>query len=127
MTEKEIIRIVETLKNSRNILLGHKIEVLWNDREWLLHVKLWKNVIQEFGATLLHIKGEANVVINDFIRIPMVYHAHKLADTTLEEDTCENMCLDLLFISDNTDCFSLEIEEISFSLAHQVLEAEQNL
>ena len=52
----------------------------------------------------------------------MVHHAPKLVDTTLEEDTCyklvdttleedtyELMCLDSLFISDNTDCLSLDI------------------
>ena len=57
----------------------------------------------------------------------MVYHAHKLADTTLEEDTCELLCLDLLFISDNTDCFSLDTEGVSFLLDPQILEAEQKL
>ena len=50
---------------------------------------------------LLYIKGETNVVANGFSRIPMENHNHKLADTTLEEDTCEVMCQDLLLISDN--------------------------
>ena len=57
----------------------------------------------------------------------MVHHAHKLADATMEEDTCELLCLDLLFISDKTDCFSLDIEEISFMLAPHIVEAEHKL
>ena len=57
----------------------------------------------------------------------MVHHAHKLADTTLEEDTCELLCLDLLFIWDNTDCLYFDIKEISFLLAPQILEAKDKL
>ena len=45
----------------------------------------------------------------------------------MEKDTCELLCLDLLLISDNTDCFPLEIEEISFTLAPQIVEEEQKL
>ena len=35
--------------------------------------------------------------------------------------------MDLLFVSDNTECFSLDIGDISFPLAPQILEAEQNM
>ena len=69
----------------------------------------WKILIQEFGVNLIYIKGEANVFSDAFIRIPMAHHAHKLAGTTLEEDTYELLCLDSLFISDNIYCFSLDI------------------
>ena len=33
----------------------------------------------------------------------------------------------LIFISDKADCLYLNIEEISFPLAPQIMEAEQNL
>ena len=45
----------------------------------------------------------------------------------MEEDTCELLCLDSLFIYDNTDCFSLDIEDISFPLAPQIVEVKQKL
>ena len=67
------------------------------------------------------------VFTNAFRRLSMVHHAHKLSYTTLEEETCELLFLELLFISDNTGCFSLNIKEISFLLALQILEAEQKL
>ena len=57
----------------------------------------------------------------------MAHHTHELADTTLKEDTCELLGLDLLFISDNIDCFSIDIEYISFPLSPQIMEAEQKL
>ena len=57
----------------------------------------------------------------------MAYYAHKVENTTLEQDTCEILFLDSLFISDNSYCFSLNIEEIYFPLAPQIMKAEHNL
>ena len=57
----------------------------------------------------------------------MLHHTHKLADTESEEDTYVLLCMDSLLIYDNTDCFSLNIEEISFPLAPRILEVEQNM
>ena len=57
----------------------------------------------------------------------MAHHAHKLADTNLEEDNCEIMCLDLLLLSDNTDFFSLYMEYVSFLLAPHIVESEHKM
>ena len=118
MIERVLLRIVETIKDFRNILFGHKIVVFMNHNNLTYEtiesdsqrVQRWKILIQEFGVILLYIKGEANIVSNDFIRLTMEHHAHKLENTTLEQDTCELLCLDLLFVSDNADCFFLNIE-----------------
>ena len=126
---------METLKESRRILLRHEIEV-FTDHNNLTYetiesatqrIQLWKSLIHEFGVTLLYIKVEANVVADDFRRIPMAHHADKLADTTMEEDTCEILYLDSLLISNNTECFYLDIEDISFPLAPQSMEAEHKM
>ena len=74
--------------------------------------------------TLLYIKGEDNLVYDNFSRITMAHHARKLADTTIEGYTCELLCVDSLFIYDNTDYFSLDIEEISFLLAPHIVKGE---
>ena len=126
---------METLKEFQNILLRHEIEVFADHKNLTYEtiqivsqcVQRWKSLIQEFGVNLLYIKGEDNLVSDAFIRITMVRHSHKLADTIMEEDTCELLCLELLFISDNTYCLSLDIKKISFSLAPQIVEAEQNM
>ena len=73
--------------------------------------------------TILYIKGEDNLVYDDFSRITMAHHARKWADTTIEGYTCELLCVDLLFIYDNTDYLSLDIEEISFLLAPHIVKA----
>ena len=77
--------------------------------------------------TLFYIKVDTNAVADDFRRIIMARHAHKLVDTILEEDICDILCLGSLFFSDNSDCFSLYIEEIPFPLDHHIVEAEQKL
>ena len=64
------------------------------------------------------------MVADAFIRILMAHQTHKLVDTTMEEDACDILCLDSLFIYDNTDCLSPDIEDISFPLAPQIVEAE---
>ena len=77
--------------------------------------------------TFLYFNGEANVVADGFIQIPGAHHTHKLKNTTLEKYTCENLYLESLLITDNTDYFCLNIEEISFPLAPQIVEVEQNM
>ena len=120
ITEKELLIIVETLKDFQKILLGHGIEV-FTDHNNLTYetiesashcIQPWNSLIKEFGVTLLYIKGEDNVVSDDISWITMAHHARKVADMNLEEYTCELMCVDSLLIYDNIDCLSLDIEEI---------------
>ena len=77
--------------------------------------------------TLLYMKGEDNLVADALSWILTAHHYHKLENTTLEEDTCEILCLDSLLISDSADCLSLDIENISFPLAPHIMEAEKNM
>ena len=69
-TEKELLSVVETLKEFRNILLGHQITV-YTDHKNLTYkhfnterVMLWRLILEEFGPELKYIKGEKNFVAN---------------------------------------------------------------
>ena len=83
---------MENIKEFRNILLGHEIELFTDHKNITCEtiesasqrVQRWKTLKQEFGVTLLYIKVYANIVSGAFSRITMVHHVHKLADTTLE-------------------------------------------
>jgi RNase H-like domain found in reverse transcriptase len=62
-TKRELLSIIETLKEYRNILLGHKIEV-FIDHQNLMYkhfnterVMQWQLLIEEFGPKLTYIKG----------------------------------------------------------------------
>ena len=74
-TERELLSIVETLKEYRNILLGHEIEV-FTDHKNLVYktfnterVMRWRLIIEEFGPKLTYIKGESNVVADALSRM----------------------------------------------------------
>ena len=67
--KQELFSIVETLKEFKNILLGQKV-IVHTDHKNLLYQKMstdcnirWRLLlIEEFGPTFLHIKGEKNVI-----------------------------------------------------------------
>ena len=74
-TEKELLSIVETLKEFRNILLGHQIKV-YTDHKNLTYkhfnterVMRWRLILEEFGPELKYIKGENNVVSDALSRL----------------------------------------------------------
>ena len=68
VTEKELLSIVETLKEFRNILLGQKI-VVHTDHKNLTcknfntaRVMRWRLILEEYGPELRYTKGENNIV-----------------------------------------------------------------
>ena len=74
-TERELLSIVETLKEYRTILLGHRIEV-FTDHKNLVYkhfnterVMRWRLLIEEFGPQLTYIKGAHNVVADALSRL----------------------------------------------------------
>ena len=63
-TERELLFIVETLKEFKNILLGQQIEV-FTDHQNLTYkhfnterVMRWRLILEEFNPKLNYIKGE---------------------------------------------------------------------
>ena len=76
-TERELLSIVETLKEYRTILLGHEIEV-FTDHKNLVYkhfnterVMRWRLLIEEFGPELIYIKGANNIVADALSRMAM--------------------------------------------------------
>ena len=76
-TERELLSIVETLKEYRNILLGHRIEV-FTDHKNLVYkhfnterVMRWRLILEEFGPTLTYTKGEQNIVADTLSRLDL--------------------------------------------------------
>ena len=76
-TERELLSIVETLKEFRNILLGQKIKV-HTDHENLTfknfnsdRVMRWRLYIEEYSPDLQYIKGTKNIVADALSRLDM--------------------------------------------------------
>ncbi len=104
-TERELLSIVETLKEFRNILLGQKIKV-HTDHENLTYksfnsdrVMRWRLYIEEYSPELQYIKGESNVVADALSRLDIM--------ETPFEDTQESF-LGLM------DCFAKIVEDDDF-------------
>ena len=77
--EQELLSIVETLKEFRNILFGYNITV-YTDHMNLVHntvlmssdrIMRWRLLLEEYGITLKHIKGEKNTVADALSRHPI--------------------------------------------------------
>ena len=76
-TEKELLAIVETLKEFRNILMGQQI-VVYTDHKNLTYkvfntdrVMRWRLICEEFGATLTYIQGSSNIVADTLSRLSL--------------------------------------------------------
>ena len=109
-TERELLSIVETLKEFKNILLGHRV-IVHTDHKNLVckhfntdRVMRWRLVLEEFGPELRYIKGEHNVVADALSRLDMMsfdeyeatytkwYQAECFADIQPEEFPKEFPC-----------------------------------
>jgi hypothetical protein len=75
-SEKELLSIVETLKEFRSILLGYEVEV-FTDHKNLTYEKeqsdsqrlqRWRSLMQEYDLTLKYIEGESNIVADAISR-----------------------------------------------------------
>src|SRR6476660_2398506 len=76
-TQRELLSIVEVLKEFRNILLGQQI-LVHTDHENLTYktfnsdrVMRWRLYIEEYSPDLQYIKGENNVVADALSRLEM--------------------------------------------------------
>ena len=74
-TERELLAIVETLKEFRNILLGQKI-IVHTDHQNLTYknfntdrVMRWHLILEEYGPNLKYIQGKKNVVADALSRL----------------------------------------------------------
>ncbi len=91
-TERELLSIVETLKEYRNILLGHEITV-YTDHKNLVYkhfnterVMRWRLLLEEFGPKLLYIKGGDNIVADALSRMILSAEAFSADAFTVDHD-----------------------------------------
>ena len=75
--ERELLAIVETLKEFRNILLGQQIHV-YTDHKNLTYrafntysIIHWHLIIEEFSPKLVYVKGQNNIIADALSRLDM--------------------------------------------------------
>jgi hypothetical protein len=75
VTERELLAIVETLKEFHNILLGQQLRVytdhlnLTRKTANTLRVMRWRLFLEEYGPAIIYIKGEKNIVADALSRL----------------------------------------------------------
>jgi RNase H-like domain found in reverse transcriptase/Reverse transcriptase (RNA-dependent DNA polymerase) len=77
-TERELLSIVETLKEFRNILLGQK-DLVFTDHKNLTYknfiterVMRWRLILEEYGPELRYVNGEFNIVADALSRLEII-------------------------------------------------------
>ena len=118
-TERELLSIVEVLKEFRNILLGQQIRV-YTDHENLTQKKfnsdrvmIWRLYIEKYSPDLQYIQGDKNVVADALSRLDMGNPNPEEALITKE-------------MQSDWYCYAQEEKNFDFHpLSHQVLEKAQ--
>ena len=135
-SEKELLSIVETLKEFRSILLGYEVEV-FTDHKNLTYEKeqsdsqrlqRWRSLMQEYDLTLKYIEGESNIVADAISRLPKEEHSQPISKEIRDLELCTLLGINELYVTDAAeDCFATNVDDIEFPLAPQLVEVEQKL
>jgi hypothetical protein len=100
MGDQELLSIVETLKEFRNILLGQKL-VVHTDHKNIVYGNLsndrivrWRLLLEEFGPEYIHIKGKDNVVADALSRMEADFeNKQSIATEAKTQATAKAMCM----------------------------------
>ena len=98
-TERELLAIVETLKEFKNILLGQRIRVYTNHKNFTYiafntdRVMRWRLIIEEFSPELIYIKGQNNIIADALSRLD-IEPPHKSDLKPTAEHFAANYALD---------------------------------
>ena len=76
VTDRELLIIVETLKEFIDILLGQKLRIYTDNKNLTCKnfntniVLIWRLILEEYGTDIEYIKGEKNISTGGLSRIP---------------------------------------------------------
>ena len=119
-TERELLSIVETLKEFRTILLGQQL-IVHTDHENLTYTKFnsdrvmrWRLFIEEYSPDLRYIKGTANSAADALSRL-------EILNTPMDEAHFTEALRSELYAFDEED-----LPETSFPLSYEFLGKEQS-
>jgi hypothetical protein len=90
-TERELLSIVETLKEFRNILLGQQIVVHTDHKNLTFknfnteRVMRWRLILEEYGPEIRYVNGPKNIVADALSRLDLFHVAHTLCTMEIIE------------------------------------------
>ena len=120
-TERELLSIVETLKEFRNILLGQRIKV-YTDHKNLTYtnfnterVMRWQLIIEEYSPELIYLKGQTNIVADALSRL-------ELATPEISNEDMH----DMQYLADNFGLEDDDLPEDVYPLQYKLIAKHQN-
>ena len=132
--ERELLSIVETLKEFRTILLGQRIKIytdhknltcknIINDR-----VLRWRLLLEEYGPEIIYLKGKANNAADAMSRLPIEEHycfrTVKALCSLPSDDTYIQECdVDAKYLSETYGIE--ELEAGTFPLTYKIIDKYQ--
>jgi len=125
-TERELLAIVETLKEFRTILLGQRIKVYTDHKNLTFtqfnteRVLRWRMVLEEYGPELIYIKGPDNVVADALSRLDL------LPDVPEEPNDAPVKSTDITF-NDYMNIYRDELPADAYPLRMSHISSQQRL
>ena len=113
-TEKEMLAIVECLKQSKGIIFGYEINLLSNHKnlDYITSLSesqrvmlLWL-ILKEFGTNIQHISGVDNMVADTLSRLPSAT-SDKYESCTRNAQCCANELFSIGRVENEKYCFPL--------------------
>ncbi|OWZ13330.1 Pol Polyprotein [Phytophthora megakarya] len=77
MNKKELVSIVEMLREFRTILWGREIKVYTDHKNSVestfrnAQMLMWRLEIEEYGVTMIYVRGRENIVVDALSRLPL--------------------------------------------------------
>ena len=90
--EREILSIVENLKESRTILIGQKLWIYTDNKSLTClifnnnRVLIWRLILEEYGLDIEYIKGENNIVTDRLSRTPLNGNEENTQKSTYQQE-----------------------------------------
>jgi len=142
--EQELLSIVETLKEFRNILLGQRV-IIHTDHKNIVYGNLsndriarWRLLLEEYGPEYVHVSGKDNIVADALSRMEKedefdpskfdVNHAHLCAyamATLVRDESYEVPSANDMEAMAETFLTQKELKESRFPMSPTLIRAEQ--
>ena len=115
-TVKELLAIVECLKQFRGIIFGYEINVFSDHTNLVYDATLseyqrvirWRLILEEFGTNIHHISGFGNILADTISRFPSA-PSDKYKSCTRKSQCRKNKLFALGRIEKKDDCFTINI------------------
>ena len=92
VTDRELLRTIETLKELRTILIGKKLQIYTDHKKLTCkflntdRVLIWRLILEEYGPDIEYIKGENNIVADRLSRTPLNGNEENTQKSTYQQE-----------------------------------------